>query len=68
MTLRLTDEEADALRAVAEREHRSMQQVAKDAIHRYVMARSRGRDEAIARIVAEDRRLLDRLAEGPQES
>jgi len=29
MTLRLTDDEADAVRAVAEREHRSMQDVAR---------------------------------------
>jgi hypothetical protein len=32
MTLRLTDDEQAALRETAEREHRSMQEVAKEAI------------------------------------
>ncbi|HEY2578572.1 MAG TPA: hypothetical protein VGI74_19900 [Streptosporangiaceae bacterium] len=36
MTLRLTDEQADALRRRAEAEHRSMQQVALAAIDAYV--------------------------------
>jgi len=36
MTLRLTDEEAKALRAQAEREGRSMQSVARAAILEYV--------------------------------
>ena len=36
MTLRLTDEEADALRAQAQREGRSMQEVARAAVRRYI--------------------------------
>lgn len=36
MTLRLTDDEAAALRAQAEREHRSMQEVARAAVRQYV--------------------------------
>ncbi|HEY0639245.1 MAG TPA: ribbon-helix-helix protein, CopG family [Pseudonocardiaceae bacterium] len=61
MTLRLTDEEADALRAHATREGRSMQEVAREAIRVYVNQRLIRRDEALRRIVAEDRELLDRL-------
>lgn len=36
MTLRLTDEETDALRARAEAEGRSMQEVARQAVREYV--------------------------------
>jgi predicted transcriptional regulator len=36
MTLRLTDEETEALRRRAEREHRSMQDVARQAVREYV--------------------------------
>ncbi len=61
MTLRLTEAEAQALRATAEREHRSMQEVARSAIREYVSRRMHVRDEAIARIVREDAGLLDRL-------
>jgi hypothetical protein len=41
MTLRLTDDEADALRARAELEQRSMQDVAREAIREYVEQHSR---------------------------
>ncbi|WP_026257798.1 ribbon-helix-helix protein, CopG family [Actinopolymorpha alba] len=61
MTLRLSPEETEALRAVAEREHRSMQEVARTAIAEYVNRRTVRRDEALRRIVAEDGPLLDRL-------
>jgi len=61
MTLRLSDELHEALRATAEHEHRSMQQVATAAIEQYVTARTRRRDQAIARVVARDRQILDRL-------
>jgi predicted transcriptional regulator len=61
MTLRLTPEEADALRETARREHRSMQAVARDAIAAYVTSRTRRRDEHLARIVAEDADLIRRL-------
>ena len=41
MTLRLTDEEAAALRAQAEDEGRSMQDVARAAVREYVERRTR---------------------------
>ncbi|MHB8959296.1 MAG: ribbon-helix-helix protein, CopG family [Candidatus Limnocylindrales bacterium] len=61
MTLRLTPEETEALRDMARRERRSMQAVAREAIAAYVSGRSRRRDEHLARIVAEDAKLLRRL-------
>ena len=36
MTLRLSDDEADALRARAQREGRSMQEVAREAVRQYI--------------------------------
>jgi plasmid stability protein len=50
MTLRLSDEQADALRARAEKEGRSMQQVARAALDDYLLR-------------TEDDELTDRLAE-----
>jgi predicted transcriptional regulator len=41
MTLRLTDDETDALRRRAEFEGRSMQEIAREAIREYVEFRSR---------------------------
>jgi predicted transcriptional regulator len=41
MTLRLTDDEADALRRRAEREGRSMQEVARSAVREYIDRTSR---------------------------
>jgi predicted transcriptional regulator len=41
MTLRLTDEEAEALRHRAELEGRSMQEVARQAVREYVESHSR---------------------------
>ena len=41
MTLRLSDDEAAALRARAERENRSMQDVARAAVREYVESHSR---------------------------
>ena len=61
MTLRLTEAETQALRETAEREHRSMQEVARGAIREYVSRRIHVRDEAIARIAREDAALIDRL-------
>lgn len=63
MTLRLTEAETEALRETAERENRSMQEVARTAIHEYVTRRRRVRDAALARIVSEDAALLKRLAD-----
>jgi plasmid stability protein len=36
MTLRLTDDETDALRTRAQREGRSMQEVAREAVRQYI--------------------------------
>ena len=61
MTLRLSPEQAEALRETAQRERRSMQDVARDAIDEYVHGRRRRRAEDIAVIIAEDAELLERL-------
>jgi predicted transcriptional regulator len=58
MTLRLTDEEADALRKRAEREGRSMQEVAREAVRDYVERASRR--ELVDRVLDEE---LPRYAE-----
>jgi hypothetical protein len=47
MTLRLTDEQAEALRRKAEAEHRSMQQVALAAIDAYVSQPTPGRRQSV---------------------
>jgi hypothetical protein len=62
MNLRLTDEEAAALRRKADEEGRSMQDVARDAIRKYTADRPARLAAAIARIRSEDAELLDRLA------
>lgn len=63
MTLRLTAEETEALRKTAEREHRSMQEVARAAIKNYTSQRNATRDEHIQRILREHADLLKRLGE-----
>jgi predicted transcriptional regulator len=63
MTLRLTDDETTALRDYAAATGRSMQEVARDAIRDYIAARAEMREAILSRIVAEDRDLLDRLAQ-----
>ena len=62
MNLRLTDEETEALRARAEQEERSMQEVARAAIAQYVSDRPRRLLSAIERVRTEDRELLERLS------
>ena len=62
MTLRLTDDESDALRSYAEDAGRSMQDVAREAIRDYIAERVKRRDAILARIVEEDAELLDLLA------
>jgi predicted transcriptional regulator len=63
MTLRLTDDEAEALRRRADLERRSMQDVARHAIREYVEQRSRAElldqvlDEEIPRYAEALRRL-----------
>jgi predicted transcriptional regulator len=61
MTLRLTPEETAALRDQAQREGRSMQEIARAAIREYVSRRTQRRDESVVRILAEDDELLRRL-------
>lgn len=61
MTLRLTDEESEALRARAEVEGRSMQEVARTAIRDYIAGRESRLKDAIAKIRTEDAELLERL-------
>ncbi len=58
MTLRLSDTEADALRLRAERERRSMQDVARQAVREYVENHSRA--ELLDRVLDEE---LPRYAE-----
>jgi predicted transcriptional regulator len=58
MTLRLTDEETEVLRAQAEREGRSMQAVARAAIRRYVE-----QDEHRSRVAASSRAGASQYAE-----
>jgi predicted transcriptional regulator len=62
MTLRLTDEEAQALREYAENAGRSMQDVAREAIRDFVTEKAKRRDAILARIVREDAELLDVLS------
>ena len=63
MTLRLTEDETTALRERAELEHRSMQEVAREAIGEYISRRSlRSQvDEALDVLTPRYADLLDRL-------
>ena len=63
MNLRLTDSETDALRRKAAQEGRSMQEVARAAIHEYVSDRPARLAAAIERVREEDAELLRRLAQ-----
>ena len=63
MTLRLSAEQTDKLRATAEREGVSMQTVALRAIDEYVNRRTQRRDAIIEPIFTEDAGLFDRLAD-----
>jgi predicted transcriptional regulator len=58
MTLRLTDDETDALRQRAEREGRSMQEVARAAVREYIDRTSR--QELLDEVLEEE---LPRYAE-----
>ena len=62
MTLRLPDDDAAALREYATESGRSMQDIAREAIHTYLAHRAQARAEILARIVHEDAALLDLLA------
>lgn len=61
MTLRLTDEQAAALRETAEREGRSMHETAVTAIEEYVSRRTKKRDAIIAKVTRERADLMRRL-------
>ncbi|MDA8069315.1 MAG: ribbon-helix-helix protein, CopG family [Actinomycetota bacterium] len=61
MNLRLSDDEAAALRRKAAEEGRSMQEVARRAIAEYVSERPARLRAAVERIRVEDAELLDRL-------
>ncbi len=65
MTLRLTDEETEALRAQAEREDRSMQDIARAAIREYVARRGHEElvDEELSYVVTRYADALRRLGE-----
>ena len=62
MNLRLTDEEAEALRRRAEQEGRSIQEVARAAIREYTSDRKTRLAAAIEKVRSEDAELLDRLS------
>lgn len=62
MNLRLSDTETDALRAKAEQEGRSMQEVARAAIAQYVSERPQRLRAAIDRVREEDEELFERLS------
>lgn len=62
MTLRLSEDESDALRRRAERDGTSMQEAAKAAIAEYVSDRPARLRAAIDRVKREDAELLARLA------
>lgn len=63
MTLRLTDDEAEALRAQAETESRSMQDVARAAVREYVTRRGTARliDDELQYVVSQYAEALARL-------
>lgn len=61
MTLRLSAQQTESLRAAAEREGISMQAAALRAVDEYTQKRARGRSELLARIVEENREVLERL-------
>ena len=63
MNLRLTDKQTEALRTTAEREGRSMQAVAIQAIEEYTSRRAQRRDALLARLTSQNREVLDRLAD-----
>lgn len=62
MNLRLSDDEAEALRDYAERSGRSMNDVARQAIREFVQERESRLESIIATIATEDAELLERLS------
>lgn len=62
MTLRLSEADSEALRATAEAEGKSMQEVAQQAIRHYVSRRPQRLADAISEVALVDAELLDRLS------
>lgn len=62
MTLRLDENQTEALRRCADEEGRSMQEVAKRAIEQYVSKRDQRLASAITVVAMRDAELLDRLS------
>ena len=62
LNLRLTEDEAEALRRKATEEGRSMQEVARAAIAEYVSERPARLRAAVGRVRTEDAELLERLS------
>lgn len=63
MTLRLSDEQTEKLRAAAEQDGLSMHAAVLKAVDDYIERRTARREEILARIVAEHKGLLNRLAD-----
>lgn len=63
MTLRLTDEETEALRRAAEAANMSMQEFARAAIREKASSWAERREAFLKDFVAENKDLLDRLAQ-----
>ena len=63
ITLRLSDDETSALRAAADRDGASMEDVARRAIAAYVDGWGRERSAFLSHFAGENRGLLDRLAQ-----
>lgn len=62
MTLRLSDEDTEALRVFAHTQGKSMQEVAQEAVRSYVSRRPERLREAIAQVARADAELLERLS------
>lgn len=65
MTLRLTEDESDALRRRSELEHRSMQDVARQAVREYIDRTSRRElvDQVLDEVLPQYAEALERLGQ-----
>jgi len=63
MNLRLSDNQSQALRELANQEGISMQEAALTAIDEYIARRDQRMKSAIERVLSEDKDLLDRLGQ-----
>lgn len=63
MTLRLTEDDNARLREVAEREGRSMQEVAVAALRQYFASHDEFRSQQVKRFLDEDAELLELLSQ-----